>query len=174
MYVGKFSGAHQQARLTLSFQWRQTQMQIKDVESVRRMIPVGNLDRRVLTAATLKVANGEINIALPDNGVAAQSGIPISAFAQAHIVPAGVIGIVEGGRYFLGHILPFGAGRTLVDLLQQDNIRIVIPQDRHYPFRAKAPVESDGAVNIVGDNAQFQRVYAGLKVFRWLPVGLCV
>ena len=95
---------------------------------------------------------GQVNIALTDDGIAAQGGVAVHPLAQLDVQPHGIIGIIAQLGQFLGQIQLPRTGHPHVHLLQQNDIGIVMVQDRGDALRTKPPVNPDGPVDIIGQN----------------------
>ena len=152
--LGELLRAQQQTGLALALLGGESEMQIENFQPEWRLASSADLDGGVLTAAPLQITDGEIDIAFADDGMAAQGGVAVAALAQTDVVPRGVIGVIERRGQFPGHVLLPGARRSFVDFLQEHDVRIVVAENADDAFGLKAPVEADGAMDVVGDDTQ--------------------
>ena len=128
------------------------------VEDIQRM-PAGasalHHDGGVLTAPSLLATDGQVDVSLPLDGETAQGGIAVEALLEADVVANCIVWIADHVGQLMGKVEFAGSGRIPVDFLEQNDVRIVVPQDLRDTFEAEAPVQSDRAVNVVGEYPQF-------------------
>ncbi len=131
-------------------------MQIKHLQSGSILITTIKLNGRVLATSRFQIIDGQIDIALCHDRIAAQGRITITTFSQADIVTGCIIRVFQRRGNFPGHILFPGSRRTIVDFLQQDNIGIVILEDFNNTAGLKTAIEANCPVNVVCDNSEIQ------------------
>ena len=76
---------------------------------------------------------------------------------SAHVVADGEMGVVQGRSQLVGQIEPARARHPLIDLLEQNDIGIVMLQDRCDAIRAEASVDADRAVDVVAEDTDSHR-----------------
>jgi len=79
-------------------------VQVEDLQGVGTSGSGECLDRGVLAAPAFLLADRQIDISLPEDRIAAESGIAIPPLAETDIVSHSVVGVTQGNRQFLGQV----------------------------------------------------------------------
>lgn len=143
--------------MPLTFLRSQAEVQIENLQTKWRLTASIYLDGGVLAATAFEITHRKIDVAFAHDGIAAEGSIAVTAFPQADIVTCRVVGIAQRCGELPRHVLLTGARCSFVNFLEQHDIRIVITENPHDTVGLEPPVETDGTVDIVRDDAQPSR-----------------
>lgn len=122
--------------------------------------PVGtihiDLNSGVLASPPFVFPDCEVDIPLSHNRKSTQSRVAVVAFFQTDIVPRREIRVTELAGKIPRHVYLIGSRSTTIHLLQQYDVGVMVFKNFTNPIGLKATIESNRAVNVVGNNSKIQ------------------
>jgi hypothetical protein len=128
-------------------------VQVEDLEPPAAALAFDD-DGGVLAAAALPQADGQVDVALAQDRMPAQGGVAVAALPQRHVVPNRHVRVAEPRGQLTREVHLPRSGHALVHLLQEDDVRLVTLEDAGDPLGTEKPVDTDRAVDVVGQHAK--------------------
>ncbi len=146
------------AQLQLALGLRQAEVHVEDVYGAIEVV-VADADFAVQHAAPLAPADRQVDVGHGLERPPAEDRVAVlAATADLDVGEPGAVGEAELIAEQVDLAIAVGARHALIDLLQQDQVRLVVRHRRDDPLGPVAPVEAaDALVDVVGQDADTHR-----------------
>jgi hypothetical protein len=124
-------------------------VEIEDLHGTCAIPSAAEPDIRKEASSPLPTSDGQIDVAILLDRVAAQRGIPISSLPQHHILTLCNVRIPQRVSQFSGKVQFLGPWRPFINLLQEHHVRIIVSKDLDDPIQPETPIHPDPSVDVV-------------------------
>jgi uncharacterized protein len=125
---------------------------------------VGDGDACVLGSATFPPGDRQVDVALPADREACEGGVSVSALFEENVHAHSPMVVAKFTRQYGREVVVVGSGDVAVDLLEQDDVGVVATEDGCDPVGAVQTVDSDGFVNVVGQESKTHESFAAVLI----------
>ncbi len=150
--VGYVGGGEQAGDLPVALGGREAQVHVEDVE-VDRLRPARNVKTRVLGSAAFAPRHGQIDVPLAADREVREGGVAVAALLEHHVHAHRAIAIAQLAGQQRRQVEMVRARRAAIDLLQQHDVGVVMPEDLDDPLRGELAVHADRLVDVVCQQA---------------------
>jgi hypothetical protein len=151
--IGKLLRTNEHSDLTYAFLSQQSEVHVEYVNLMKMPTHFLYFDGRMLTAPALTRIDGQVDIAFPHDGMTAQRSISVTTLSQGDIVSNHEVGKTQRFGEIAAEIAFAGTGDAFVHLLKQQHVGCMVLGNSHNALRPETPIDTNGAVNVVGHDA---------------------